>query len=84
MTVKRGNFNKKRFIFTHNNVSTKYSVIITEFACMGHSQIEEHICVFSVPAVHMASHTKIIIVCVFVLSTNIDEHVLFIMRQLLM
>ena len=50
----------------------------------GHSQIEEHICVFSVPAVHMASHKKIINVCVFVLSTNIDEHVLFIMRQLLM
>ena len=51
---------------------------------MGHSQIEEHICVFSVPAVHMASHKKIINVCVFVLSTNINEHVLFIMRQLLM
>ena len=26
--------NKKRFIFTHNNVSTKYSGSITEYACV--------------------------------------------------
>ena len=72
---------KERMVnFWSRLVTSKQSKI----SYMGHSQIKEHICVFSAPAVHMASQKIIIIVCVFVLSTNIDEHVLFIMRQLLM